>query len=107
MRSVVVVLPASMCAAIPMLRVHSSGNGRSFELTGETLALSVTTVILMGEETAMLGIPYLPGEMGESTVGLGHLVHFFLLLNDRAGVVVRVDNLGGDGFTHWGALAAS
>jgi hypothetical protein len=46
MRSVVVVLPASMCAAIPMFRVHSNGKGRSFALTGETFALSVTIVIL-------------------------------------------------------------
>src|SRR6478736_2117842 len=106
MRSVVVVLPASMCAAIPMLRVHSSGKGRSFELTDETLVLSVTTVILIGEATDMLRVPYLPTEMGEGAVGLGHLVHFFLLLHHAAGVVVGVDDLGGDGLAHRDALAA-
>ena len=31
MRSVSVVLPASMCAAMPMLRVRSIGNARSGE----------------------------------------------------------------------------
>jgi hypothetical protein len=31
MRSVVVVLPASMCAMIPMLRVFSSGNLRGMD----------------------------------------------------------------------------
>src|SRR5688500_16342065 len=36
---------------MPMLRVHSNGNGRSLALTGEILALSVTTVIL-GAATA-------------------------------------------------------
>src|SRR6478609_1397132 len=106
MRSVVVVLPASMCAAMPMLRVHSSGKGRSFELTGETLVLSVTTVILIGEATDMLRVPYLPTEMGEGAIGLGHLVHFFLLLHHAAGVVVGVDDLGGDGLAHRDALAA-
>src|SRR5438045_3202357 len=104
MRSVVVVLPASMCAAMPMLRVHSSGNGRSFELTAETLALSVTTVMLMGDTTDMLK-DSLPAEMGERTIGLGHLVHFFLLLHDGAGVVVGVDDLGGDRLAHRDALA--
>src|SRR4051794_23762936 len=34
MRSVVVVLPASMCAMIPMLRVFSSGNLRGIDLAG-------------------------------------------------------------------------
>jgi len=40
-----VVLPASMCAAMPMLRVHYSGKGRSLALTGEIFALSVTMEI--------------------------------------------------------------
>src|SRR4051812_32225577 len=54
MRSVVVVLPASMCAAMPIFRVHSSGNGRSLALTGAIFALSVTTVIF-GAATADMG----------------------------------------------------
>src|SRR5256885_3049906 len=87
----------------PMLRVHSSGNGRSFELTAETLALSVTTVMLMGDTTDMLK-DSLPAEMGEGAVGLGHLVHLFLLLHDGAGVVVGVDDLGGDRLAHRDAL---
>ncbi len=57
MRSVVVVLPASMCAAMPMLRVHSSGKGRSFELTGEIFALSVT-IEMVGAATDIRKVPY-------------------------------------------------
>src|SRR3569833_2530724 len=34
-----------MCAAIPILRVHSIGEGRSFAFAGESFALSVTTAI--------------------------------------------------------------
>src|SRR5882724_2988155 len=107
MRSVVVVLPASMCAAMPMFRVHSSGNGRSFELTGETLALSVTTVIFTGAETADMrkGPDWLPAEVGEGAIRLRHLVRVFLLLHDTAGVVVGVDDLGREGLPHRRALA--
>ena len=39
--SVVVVLPASMCAAMPILRFHFLGAGR-WELGRHSLALSVT-----------------------------------------------------------------
>src|SRR5208283_1834368 len=100
MRSVVVVLPASMWAAMPMLRVHSRGNGRSAEFCGDTLALSVTTVI-DGEATADIGTSSgLPAQMGEGAVRLGHLVGVFLLLNHRARVVVGVDDLGRERVTH-------
>ena len=43
---------------MPMLRVHSRGNGRSLALTDEIFALSVTTVIFGETATDMLGIPY-------------------------------------------------
>ena len=48
----------------------------------------------------------LPLEVGEGTVGLGHLVRLFALLHHVAGVVVGVDEFGGEGFGHRGALAA-
>src|ERR1043166_6432504 len=102
MRSVVVVLPASMCAAMPMLRVHSSGNGRSLALTGEILALSVTTVMAGAAEADMEGTDELtlPTQMGEGAVRLGHLVGVFLLLHDAARVVVGVDDLGCESVLH-------
>src|SRR5687767_11532429 len=107
MRSVVVVLPASICAAMPMFRVHSSGNGRSFEFTDEVFALSVTIVIL-GASTADMSkwaLDWLPAEVGESAIGLRHLVGVFLLLNDRTRVVVSVDEFGRQSFLHRDALA--
>src|SRR5476649_2161907 len=108
MRSVVVVLPASMCAAMPMLRVHSSGNGRSLALVGETLALSVTTVIFTGEATADMdnGLDWLPAEVGEGAIRLGHLVGVFLLLHDAPRIVVGVDDLRRESVAHRRALAA-
>src|SRR5476649_2552286 len=106
MRSVVVVLPASICAAMPMLRVHSSGNGRSFELTGEIFALSVTTVMAGAAEADMgKGLDWLPAEVGEGAIRLGHLVRVFLLLHHRARVVVGVYDLGCQGVLHRDALA--
>src|SRR5438128_1067939 len=111
MRSVVVVLPASMCAAMPMLRVHSRGNGRSLALTGETLALSVTTV-MAGEAaldmiTAYLLTCDLPAEVSKSAIRLSHLVGIFFFLNDTARVVVGIDDLGRERFLHRNALARS
>src|ERR1035438_3232484 len=104
MRSVVVVLPASMCAAIPMLRVPSSGKGRFGEFCAEVFALSVTTV-MEGAATADMGIsPALPAQMGKGAVGLSHLVGVFLLLHHRARVVVGVDDLGSEGVAHGDAL---
>src|SRR5476649_1512464 len=106
MRSVVVVLPASMCAAMPMLRVHSSGNGRSFALTGEIFALSVTTVMTGAAEADMgKGLDWLPAEVGEGAIRLGHLVRVFLLLHNRARVVVGVDDFGGERIAHRDAIA--
>src|SRR5678815_2737208 len=102
MRSVVVVLPASICAAMPMFRVHSSGNGRSLAFTGEIFALSVTTVIFGAATADMSNGPWagLPAEVSEGAIRLRHLVSVFLLLNDRARVVVRVDDLGRQGILH-------
>src|SRR5690349_2854228 len=107
MRSVVVVLPASMCAAMPILRVHSSGNGRSFALTAEILALSVTTVIL-GAATADMGngLDWLPAEVSEGTIRLRHLVGVFLLFDDRPRVVIGVDDLSRERVLHRHALAS-
>src|ERR1035438_1002976 len=107
MRSVVVVFPASMWAAMPMLRVHSRGNGRPGAFCAEILLLSVTTV-MEGAATADMGNSgSLPAQMGEGAVRLGHLMCVFLLLHHRARVVVGVDDLGGQGVAHGDALAGT
>src|SRR5512141_1358430 len=62
MRSLTVVLPASMCAMMPMLRIFSSGTSR-----------------------AMWGsIGSLPPIVREGLVGLRHAVYVFLLLDGPA-----------------------
>src|ERR1700722_20105594 len=69
MRSVVVVLPASMCAEIPMFRYRSMG---------VFLAIAFTSS---------------ESEMSKSPVGLGHPVHFFALLHRAAAPLRSLDQL--------------
>src|ERR1022692_1709278 len=75
MRSVVVVLPASMCAMMPILRIFSSGVVRAIKLS------------------------YLPAIVGKSLIGLGHAVDVVFLLNCSAsgigGVVQFIRQLFG------------
>src|SRR5581483_811112 len=73
MRSVVVVLPASMCAMIPMFRVFSIETGRSAIFNATFISL----------------VP----EVAESLVALGHPVGFFLALHRATGVLGGVENL--------------
>src|SRR5258706_5696112 len=87
MRSVVVVLPASMCAAMPMLRVRSIEYCRlgelcvlplaalSFSITAsiETSCLRIKTPRSFGLRGAPHYIP-LPAEMRKCFIGLGHLM---------------------------------
>src|ERR1039458_9609881 len=96
MRSVVVVLPASMCAAMPMLRVRSSVYSRLGEL-GDFFS-SMTALIfnslnrLSVEELKRLHrlnpstVRYitLPAEMGKCLVRLRHLVDFIALADGVA-----------------------
>src|SRR5438132_12716561 len=77
MRSVVVVLPASMWAMIPMFRVFSRGKAR------------VRTATLTS-------IP----EVREGLVRLGHLVGVFLAFDRGADTVGRVHQLGGELLRH-------
>src|ERR1700680_726579 len=81
MRSVVVVLPASMWAMIPMFRVFSRGKARAATAT----AMSVT-------------------EMREGLVRLGHLVGVFFALDRCPDAVGRIHELAGELLGH--ALAA-
>src|SRR4051812_16850373 len=96
-----------MCAAMPILRVHSSGNGRSLALTGEIFALSVTTVMVGAAEADMDGTDELtlPTQVSEGAIRLRHLVGVFLLLHDATGVVVGVDDFGRERVLHRDTLA--
>src|SRR5687767_1721803 len=86
MRSVVVVLPASICAAMPMLRVRSI----VYALPGAfTFFFSATVSILSSGEQKRPGFTagrfnfksFLPAEMRESLIGLRHLMHLVTFTN--------------------------
>src|SRR6202008_3797354 len=83
MRSVDVVLPASMCAMIPMLRGSSSLNALAMILLYKTP-----------------GFIKLPAIVRESLVGFGHAVHIFLLLDGAAARISRVDDFLGELVDH-------
>src|SRR5260370_2809576 len=93
MRSVDVVLPASMCAMIPMLRVSSSLNalpiapGTAFFYPVRVSIASLTPT------TYSLLVPFLPAIMRERLVRFRHAVHVFLLLHRSAARVRRVNQL--------------
>src|SRR5882762_4909628 len=87
MRSVDVVLPASMCAMIPMLRVSSSLNTRPAAPGAFFSPVRFATA----SATWSPSPKPLPAIMRESLVGFGHAVHVFLLLDGAAARVGRVD----------------
>src|SRR3954454_20751860 len=78
MRSVSVVLPASMCAAMPMVRVFSSRNLGVGEL-GFVVAFGLSRVAVA---------IFLPAEMCKGAVCLRHLVSGVALL-DRVALTCR------------------
>src|SRR5207237_6782484 len=92
MRSVVVVLPASMWAMMPMFRVFSSEYCRSTSSS----AFFLSTYMRRGGPGC--GPPLLrillPAVMRERFVGLRHLVRVFPLLHGGAAVVGGVQQLG-------------
>src|SRR4051812_14392034 len=96
MRSVVVVLPASMCAMMPMLR---------------SLARAASTAATVGPlifRPAGVGggrRPGLPAVVREGLVGFGHLVSVLTPLHRGAKTVARVEQLVHQTLDH-GLLAA-
>src|SRR3954462_2907491 len=93
MRSVVVVLPASMCAMIPMLRVLASW-----------AALAITYSSSFGSACGFRGSPGVPPAAGagermspavvrEGLVRLGHLVGVLAPLHGGTEAVARVEQL--------------
>src|ERR1700690_2940726 len=111
MRSVVVVLPASMCAAMPMLRVRSSVYSRLGELAD--FVLSATASILNPIIKMPPGLPavgalsnyILPAKMCKRLVGLRHLVHLVALANGVALPLIGFQNLVRQRLAHGRALA--
>src|SRR5438552_5704579 len=100
MRSVVVVLPASMWAMMPMLRVFSSEYCRS---TAWSSAFSaIYDMRRGGSACAPLFVPFawLPAIMRERLVGLRHLVRVFSLLHRGSPVAGGVEQLGGQLLRH-------
>src|SRR5919204_5656760 len=91
MRSVVVVLPASMWAMMPMLRVFSSEYCRS--TSSSAFCLLYTRRGGPVSAPLFVGLP-LPAIVRERLVGLGHLVRVFALLHGRAAIVGGVEQLG-------------
>src|SRR6202453_2211921 len=85
MRSVVVVLPASMCAMIPMLRTLA----RSTAVTVATFPRSRKVLVLVSLGSGLR----LPAVVGEGLVGLRHLVGVLAPLDAGAEAVARVEQL--------------
>src|SRR5579884_2207550 len=85
MRSVVVVLPASMWATIPMFRILSS----------ETR--SVIAVFFVSSCVAMNPLPSI---VRERLIGLGHLVRVLAALHRGAGVVAGIQDLRREPLPH-------
>src|ERR1700724_752300 len=86
MRSVVVVLPASICAMIPMFRTLSIATGRSCILSATLISLSVP-------------------EIGESLVAFRHPMCFFLALDRPTRVLGGVEDLERELLRHAPAAA--
>src|SRR5680860_1713565 len=105
MRSVVVVLPASMWAMMPMLRTHSRGNGR-FPVSVFDVAACATFCLYpftrrADHPTRRNGeLHVLPAVVSEGLVGLGHAQEIFLLLHGHTGAVESVEQLARQPFGH-------
>src|SRR4030088_985752 len=81
MRSVVVVLPASICAMIPMFRTLSIATGRSCIFSATLISLLVP-------------------EVGESLVAFRHPVGFLFALDRSTRVLGSVEQLEGELLGH-------
>src|ERR1700758_5460656 len=102
MRSVDVVLPASMCAMIPMLRVSSSLNARPEAPAAffSPARFATASATISSNPLVRTGYNFLPTIMGESLVGFGHAVHIFLLLDGAAACVGGIDQFVGQAVDH-------
>src|SRR5580698_4822835 len=99
MRSVVVVLPASMCAMIPMFRQRFRGVVRA------TIYLSSASIrsrcrSIKSKTKLFTRSLFLPAVVREGLVGLGHTVNIFLLLHRGATAVGCIEELSGQLLDH-------
>src|SRR5207249_848044 len=97
MRSVVVVLPASMWAMIPMLRVRPRGNSR---IRGASAIVAFQSLTSKWALRASRAQRELPAVVGERLVGLSHLVGVLPALHRRADPVGRVQQFIGQPLGH-------
>src|SRR5438132_3691120 len=103
MRSVVVVLPASIWAMIPMFRVRASGYSRMTRgLPAPVGARPVVSFAACAMSSFLAGVAIsgLPPVMGERPVRLRHLVHVFLALDRGPGPARSVHELRGQSLGH-------
>src|SRR5688572_20497856 len=94
MRSVVVVLPASMCAMMPMFRVRLSGVCRGIAADSCWLRASG------------FGLQVLPAVVGKRLVRFRHPVRVLALLHGAAAEIRRIEELVGELLLHGLAVAA-
>src|SRR5438552_15336200 len=123
MRSVVAVLPASICAAIPMLRVRSIGYRRFGEfgdflaaglVCSNTASISKSCFLLSENENApgqltAIGAHsetiLLPAEMCKCLVGLRHFMDLVTFANRVSLSLVSIHDFRGQGLLHRNPLA--
>src|SRR5690242_11195102 len=94
MRSVVVVLPASMCAEIPMFRYRSIGVFLAIAFTSSKFAPS------RAPDGVTRGAEESESEVSEGPIGLGHPVHFLALFHRAAATFRGLDQLAGQAQRH-------
>src|SRR5215467_8039383 len=95
MRSVVVVLLASICAMIPMLRTLASSTAVwvATSLLPRSLVGSAARSYGSGGAACLRRPAFSPAVVGEGLVGFGHLVHVLAALHARPEAVARVQQL--------------
>src|SRR3984957_906541 len=100
MRSVVVVLPASMCAMIPMFRQRFRGVVRATIYLSSASIRSRYRSIKSKTKLSTKKSFLLPTVVREGLISFGHTVNIFLLLHRRATAVGRIEELSGQLLDH-------
>src|SRR5215831_18464627 len=104
MRSVVVVLPASMCALMPMLRYRSMGvergtlGVRRSDVRDGLLSARTHSPSCDRRGSRLSGV--LEPEVRERLVGFRHPVHFLALLHGAAAAFRSLEQLGREPRAH-------
>src|SRR4029078_1110484 len=103
MRSVVVVLPASMCALMPMFRYRSIGVVRGTCVQPISDRSVVTAASAHSRPVVALFsfvLRFSEAEVAERLVGFRHAVHFLALLDRAAAAFRGLHQLGGKALAH-------